>query len=654
MVAAFAERADAMAAVEASVRSELRAASDAVIEDAVGHADPMVLRGVLYQLTGDPEIKGIALKKVRLGRIETVVPATDADTALLRRKAAEFLKRYRDAGAGPMELGPRERLPESLSLIVGQPIKEEALDLMIEETALDPWARALKWQATPDPQRLENFTVTIIGAGMGGLNAAVQLKRAGIRYSVIEKNSGVGGTWYENRYPGARVDTPSRSYMNLYGVDFPYPYAYGTHLENQKYYDWVASHFDLNKDITFNTEVRSLTWNEATSMWEIAAEGPEGRRTLRSNAVITGVGFLNRPNMPTIEGMAEFAGQAWHTARWPDNVDLRGKRIAVIGTGCTGYQLVPELALVASHVTVFQRTPQWLFPVPGYLAKSPEQLLWLDRNLPLHTNFMRFRNFYGPGPDFAKIFDIDPNFSDPYSVSEVNKGARDRSIEFLQKKLRDPRLVALMTPNHPAWSARPVVVDPEYCILDAIQRDNVTLVTDGIKRINRTGIEGSDGSQHDVDIIVYATGFRANDFLYPMTITGRGGKTIEQLWAADGARAYLGCMMPGFPNLWALYGPNTNGGLPVAQFREMTMLYAMQCMEKLILEGKHTIEVKEDAYWRYNEIVDKGNSMKVWADPRAHNYWWTQHGRTASQIPFTGYEVREFLLRPDFADLEIR
>ena len=643
-----------MSTSEAPARGELRAASDQVIEEAVGFGDPMVLRGLLYQLTGDPELKNMPLQKVRVGRIETVVPATDADVAMIRRKTSDFLKAYRDAGAGPIGYGPRERLPESLGLIVGHTIKPEAVELMVEETALDPWARELKWQATPDRKRLENFTVTIIGAGMGGLAAAVQLKRAGIRYRILEKNEGVGGTWYENRYPGARVDTPSRSYMNLFGADFPYPYNYGNHIENQKYFDWVADKFELRGDIQFNTEVHSLTWDDAAAMWEIRAKGPEGEHTLRSNAVITGVGFLNRPNMPAIEGMAQFQGPSWHTARWPEGADLRGKRIAVIGTGCTGYQLIPELAREASHVTVFQRTPQWLFPVPGYLSLSPQQLLWLDRNLPYHTNFMRFRAFYAAGPDLAKMFDIDPNFKDPHACSEVNKAARDRAIAFLESKLKDPKLVETMTPNHPVWSARPVVVDPEYCILDVIQRDNVSLVTTGIKRINRTGIEAGDGSQHDVDVIVYATGFKANDFLYPMTITGRNGKTIEQLWAADGARAYLGCMMPGFPNLWSLYGPNTNGGLPVAQFHEVTILYALQCMEKLILDGKQAVEVKDAAYWRYNEVVDTGNRMKVWADPRAHNYWWTKHGRTASQIPFTGYEVREYMLRPDFADLEIR
>jgi 4-hydroxyacetophenone monooxygenase len=646
-----------MATIATSVRPErpeLLGASDEVIEDAVAYADPMVLRGLLYQLTGDAALKAMELRKVRVGRVETVAPASDDTVAMVRRKAAAFLKDYRDAGAGPIAFGPPERLPESLNLIVGHAIREDARDLMLEETALDPWARSLEWQKTPDPERLANFTVTIIGAGMGGLNAAVQLKRAGIRYAVIEKNHGVGGTWYENRYPGARVDTPSRAYTNLFGVDFPYPYAYGPHVENQKYYEWVADAFDLRGDITFNTEVRSLTWDETASMWEIRVVGPEGERTLHSNAVITAVGFLNRPNIPEIEGMDDFEGEAWHTACWPDEAELRGKRVAVIGTGCTGYQLVPEVAaLEGAHVTVFQRSPQWLFPVPGYRSPSPPQLLWLDRNLPFHTNFMRFRTFYGSGPDLAKMFDIDPDFDDPHSCSEVNKAARERSIEFLRDKLDDPELVEIMTPNHPVWSARPVVVDPDNNILDALQRDNVTLVCNGVRRITRSGIEAGDGSRHDVDVIIYATGFRANDFLYPMAITGRGGRTIEDLWSADGARAYLGCMMPGFPNLWSLYGPNTNGGLPVAQFHEMTTLYAMRCMEELILGDRASIEVKDDAYWRYNRLVDELNAKKVWADPRADNYWWTKHGRTASQIPFTGYEVREFLRRPDFTDLEV-
>ena len=642
--------------VEADVRParpELLTATDEMIEDAVGYADPMVLRGLLYQLTGDPDMKSMELKKVQVGRAESVVPASDEVIAMLRRKTVDFLKDYRDSGAGAIGYGPDERVPESLDLIVGQRIKDEARELMLEEAALDPWARSLQWSAQPDPKSLENFSVTIIGAGMGGLNAAIQLKRAGIAYSVIEKNPGVGGTWHENRYPGARVDTPSRGYMNLFGVDFPYPYAYGPYAENQKYFDWVADEFGLRDGITFNTEVQSLTWDETDSMWEIRTSGPDGERMLRSNAVISGVGFLNRPNMPEIEGMEEFEGQSWHTARWPDGVDLTGKRIAVIGTGCTGYQLIPEIAaLDGAHVTVFQRTPQWIFPVPGYQSKVAPQILWLDRNLPLHTNFMRFKAFYGVGPDFTKVFDVDPDFDDPYTCSAGNKVARERSIEFLEAKLKDPKLVEIMTPKHPPWSARPVVVDIEVSVLDALLRDNVELVVSGVKRINRTGIVDADGKQHDVDVIVYATGFRAHDFLYPMSVTGREGMTLEKLWSKDGARAYLGCMIPGFPNLWTLYGPNTNGGLPVSQYHEVTMRYALQCMERLILDGKNTIDVKEEAFWRYNRILDEGNAKKIWADPRAQNYWWSKHGRTVSQTPFTGYEVWHHLRQPDLDDME--
>jgi len=646
--------AKAEARSNAAGRPELLEASDQQIEQAVAAADPMVLRGLIYQLTGDQDLLDLPLERVQMGRIEIAKPADDAALATVRDKAAAFLKSYRDAGAGPIGQGPAERLPESLALVIGQPILDRALDLMIEETALDPWARSLKWSATPTPEQLENFTVTIIGAGMGGLNAAIQLKRAGIRYTILEKNDGVGGTWHENRYPGARVDTPSRSYTNLFGVDFPYPFPYGPHQENKRYYDWVADEFGVREEIEFNTEVRSLTWHEASSMWEISLAGPEGERTLRSNAIVTGVGFLNRPNIPQIEGMDQFAGEAWHTARWPEGKDLTGKRVAVIGTGCTGYQLIPELAaLDGTQLTVFQRTPQWLFPVPGYQSPAPAEQLWLDRNLPLHTNFMRFKSFYGSGPDFVKMFDIDPDFDDPHTCSEGNKAARERSIEFLKSKLDDPQLVEIMTPAHPPWSARPVVVDPEDSVLDALLRDNVALVTSGIQRMTPTGIVDGDGNAHEIDVVVYATGFRAHDFLYPMEITGRGGLTLEKLWEKDGARAYLGCMMPGFPNLWTLYGPNTNGGLPVSQYHEVTMRYAMQCMEKLILEDLKSIEPTEEAYWRYNRQVDELNATKIWADPRAHNYWWSKHGRTVSQTPFTGYEVREHLLHPDFADMDI-
>jgi 4-hydroxyacetophenone monooxygenase len=639
-----------MTKLEVSSRPELRAADDATIEDAIGHADPMVLRGLLYQLTGDQELERIEVKPVRSGFAEALVPAHDEDVAMLRRKAVDFLKTYRDAGAGPIGVGPRERLPASLGLMLGQPLRDEEVELYVEELALDPAARSLQWRQPADPAMLKDFTVTVIGAGMGGLNAALQLRQAGFPVTVIEKNDGVGGTWWENRYPGARVDTASRSYTHLFGVDFPYPNPYCEWRENVKYFNWVADQFDLRRHIQFGAEARSLTWDEAAGEWEIAIVGPDGPRTIRSRAVITAVGFLNRPNMPQIDGMETFAGPSWHTAKWPEGVDLTGKRIAVIGTGCTGYQMIPELALQADHVTVFQRTPQWLFPVRGYRSPFAPQVNWLDRNLPFHTNFMRARACSLDA--IANVAEVDPDFTDPYACSEGNRKAREASLDFLRSKLGDPGLVAAMTPPHPVWSARAVMVDPEYSVLDALLRDNVTLVTSGIERIEPRGVVDSGGALHEADVIIYATGFHATEYLFPMTITGRHGKTLSDLWAQDGARAYRGCMMPGFPNFWSVYGPNTNGALNVATFHEMVALFALKCMESLVHGNAHTVEVRPDAYWRYNQVVDERNLRKAWSDPRAHNYYWTAHGRSSVMNPFYSAEMWAFLREPDLADLE--
>jgi 4-hydroxyacetophenone monooxygenase len=463
----------------------------------------------------------------------------------------------------------------------------------------------------------------------------------------------VGGTWHENRYPGARVDTPSHLYTHIFGVDYSYPNPFCPWTENQKYFDWVADSFGVREDITFNTEVKSLVWDEASSMWEITVDGSEGVRTIRSNGVITAVGFLNRPKMPDIPGMETFRGPSWHTARWPQGFDPAGKTIAVIGTGCTGYQMIPELALAAGHVTVFQRTPQWLFALDGYRSPFPTQVNWLDRNLPFHTNFMRLRIASRFGTGLAGFAKIDPDFQDEHAVSPGNKVFRDTCIGFLERKLGDPGLVRKMTPAHPVMSARPVLVDSQYSILDAIQRDNVTLVTNGIRRITETGVETEDGERHDVDAIVYATGFNATEYLFPMSITGRNGGTLEGLWSQTGARAYLGTMIPGFPNLWTLYGPNTNGGLLVPAFQEMETLYALRCIQRLVLDGKTAIDVRPEAYHRHNEMIDARNAGMAWSDPRARNYYWTKFGRSATQNPLSHVETWNLLRKPDFQDLEI-
>jgi 4-hydroxyacetophenone monooxygenase len=381
---------------------------------------------------------------------------------------------------------------------------------------------------------------------------------------------------------------------------------------------------------------------------------PDGRRVWHANAVISGVGFLSRPNIPDIEGLATFEGAAFHTARWPGDLDLTGKRVAVVGSGCSSYQLLPELVELAEHTYLFQRTPSWCFDVHGYRSPYPPQVNWLDRNLPYFTNFARFRASWLNGPDgLGAAFTADPAFKDAHARSAMNKRARDSRLEFLQRKFADhPEMLEKMLPVAPPFSSRPVLVDSDYSVYDALLRDDCTLVSDGIRRIKENGIEVEGGDEYPVDVIVLATGFKANDFLWPMEVRGRNGQQLDQLWEKDGARAYLGAMLPGFPNFFMLYGPNTNatGGLGIFEFEEMVTRFALECIEHLVLEGKQSVDVTVDGYWRYNDELDRQEALKIYTDPRAHNYYKNEFGRSAGNSPFDVRQMWSWLRRPEAHD----
>ncbi|HUC37654.1 MAG TPA: NAD(P)/FAD-dependent oxidoreductase [Acidimicrobiales bacterium] len=638
-------------------RPELLEATDADIDEALSYADPMALRGLLYQLTGEEALASIELTPQ--AGIDPAKFVSDSDVALVRAKGAEFLRVYRDAGAGPIDIGPRQRLPLSLALAAGvEQVPPQDLELWLEELALDPYARGLEWEVPPLPERLHSFSVVVIGAGMGGLNAAVLLKQAGIDFTVIEKNSGVGGTWFENVYPGSRVDSPSRAYSHIFGVDFGFSYPFCIRDENQRYFNQVADAFGVRDHIVFDTEVVSLHWDDDTSRWEVISKGPEGQSVWRPNVVISAVGLLSRPSLPRIEGISDFEGPSFHTAQWPGGLDLAGKRVGVIGTGCSGVQLVPELALLTGHVYVFQRSPEWLFDRQGYLAPYPPEVPWLDRNLPYHTNFMRFRTHWLMSPYLSgPLREVDPTFDDPHARSAVNKRMRDQRIAFIEKKFASrPDLIDKMIPSYPPYGRRPVQVDADYSYYDALLRDNVTLVTDGIERITPSGIRTSEGVEHELDVIVYATGFKANECLWPMEVRGRGGRSVEELWAKDGPRAYIGVMAPAFPNLFMIYGPNMNayGGLGVINLEEMATRFALECTEHLIVNGKRAVEVTDEAYWRWNAELDEREKSRIYMDPRAKSYYQNEHGRSATNCPFPGTEMWHRLRRPNFRDLIVQ
>jgi 4-hydroxyacetophenone monooxygenase len=619
-------------------RAELLAATDAEIDAAVKLTDAMALRGAIYQLSGDEEIAAAKVTKQIFGFSDVYAPATPEDAAIIQGRAAAFLKKYRDEGAPPISPGPADRLARSLALTAGQEIDQSELTMWLEELALDPWSRGLKWKATPPAKALADFKVMVIGTGLNGLGAAVQLQHAGIPFEMIDKNPEIGGTWWENRYPGARVDSPSRTYTHIFGADYIYDYAFCPRADNQRYIDWVGKKFNLRDSIHFSTTVKSMAWDEGQKKWKITVEGLTGEKTLWANAIVNATGIFNIANVPDVAGAETFKGDSFHSSRVPLDYDFKGKRVAVVGTGASGYQMIPEMVKIAGHVTVFQRRPQWLFPTPGYLGKLPVEVPWLDRNLPLHNNFMRFRQNWLIGEHvIAKNAIVDPEWKDPHTRSAFNHKIREMRVAYVREKFADhPELIDKMIPPHPPFSARPVLVDETYNVYDAILKDNCDLVTTTIERLVPEGIV-SDGKVHKVDVIVWATGFKTSDILSTIQVTGRGGLDLQKVWAKDGARAYAGgSMVPGFPNFFMLYGPNTNlgSGGGIINVGEVSMTFALERMAELILDNKRTVEVTQKGFDDYNAELDALEKTRIYVDPRAQNYYVNEHNRSVVNCPF--------------------
>ena len=615
---------------------QLVSISDDFIEGVVAQADPMALRGALYLQTGDETLLSITLES-KAAQDELGAEMSSAkDIAALRAAGSAFLKALRDGAVEPTAPYMPDRLRRALSMTAGFEIPPEDQEIWFQEAAIDVWARGIRWSGSGAPKARGDYVVAVIGTGLCGLNAAAQLKRAGIPFIVFEKNPEVGGAWFENRYPGARVDAASRGYTHMFGVNYPYPYSYCPQHEVLAYLKWVADEFSLREHMNFSTEVTAMTWDDEGQMWDIVASGPHGLCNWRVNAVISCVGFLSRPKMPVIEGMGSFEGAACHSAQWPDGLDVAGKRVAVIGSGATGYQTLPVIARTASQTYLFQRTPSWLWHDPNYLKAVPEEILWLERNFPYYSNFARFRLAAMRSPaGSANSTRFDPEFNDPHAGSAVNKMMRDSCIDFLEKSLAGrPDLIEKMIPPSPPMSTRPIRVCTEDNVLKALLRDNVSLVSGPVERITPAGVM-SGGQEYPVDIIVYATGFRANDYLWPMEIRGRDGVRIEKVWEKDGPRAYLGSMVPGFPNLFMAYGPNTNnfGGFQVMDLLELVTQFGLRCIAGLIEQGASSVDVSTDAYWRFAAELDREEELMLYKHPLARSYYTNEHGRSAVNNP---------------------
>lgn len=574
--------------------------------------------------------------------------------AAVRALALDALVRFRDGGSRPAPPPPDAEVLRIMEFAVGGADMVEYLPLLEEELAhRHEDRRAPGWRKN-DVAPGVPFRVLIVGAGMSGLLAAWRLRQAGVDFTIVEKNDDVGGTWLENSYPGCRVDNPNHNYSYSFAQRHDWPFFYSTQDVLLRYLRECADAFGVREAIRFRSEVRSAAWSDAEQRWSVVVAGPGGaEETLTADAVISAVGQLNRPLYPDIAGRDAFRGPAFHSARWDHGVDLRGKRVAVIGTGASAMQFLPEIAKVVGRLDVYQRTPAWIGPTPEYHDPVPEKLRWLYRHVPSYSEWHRFCIFWRMGDGALEGVRVDPAWNGGgRSVSATNDMLRVLLTAYIDAEFAGrPDLRAAVLPDYPPGAKR--LVRDNGVWARTLKRDNVQLVTTPIERITPDGVETNDGAVHPADVLIYGTGFEASSFLTPMKVTGRHGLDLHEHWKGD-ARAYLGVAIPGFPNLFCLYGPNTNIVIngSIIYFSECGVRYILGCIEQLLRRGAGALEVRREVHDEFNEAVDAENRRMAWGASGVNSWYKNRLGRVSQNWPFTLLAYWQRTLRPDPADYE--
>jgi len=497
----------------------------------------------------------------------------------------------------------------------------------------DSAAPAWRLQAVSPGRR---FRVAVIGSGMSGILVAHRLRQAGIEFTIFEKNPELGGTWYENSYPGCRLDTPNFAYSYSFAQNPMWPNEFSQREAIRSYFSALAERFGVTARLQLNTEVLSSRYEPSRHRWQLRVRGSDGNVSDHEfNAVVSAVGQLNKPKIPDIPGVGSFAGDAWHTAQWNHSVSLKGKRVGVIGTGASAYQVVPAILPDVASLLVFQRNPPWMLPTPRYYEpiSEPHQLLLC--HLPHYARWLRFYQFWATTQGRWDLVRVDPAFSHPLSVSAANEELRQALVRHIEASYADrPDLLVSQIPGYPPGAKRMLRDNGVWPA--ALKDPRVTLETRPIDTISPAGVRVDDGTVHDLDVIIYATGFRAAEFLAPMEVVGENGQNLHDWWNGD-ARAYLGMCLPGFPNFFCMYGPNTNlvvhGSLIL--FAESSASYITECLRLVLTNRVEALAVTGEAFQSFNELIDRENGLMAWGASQVSSWYKNDLGRVSQNWPLS-------------------
>jgi cation diffusion facilitator CzcD-associated flavoprotein CzcO len=486
-----------------------------------------------------------------------------------------------------------------------------------------------------EPAAVPDHEIAIVGAGFSGIGTAIQLDRSGLGdYVIIEAGDAPGGTWYWNTYPGIAVDIPSFSYQFSFEQSVAWSRTYAPGSELQAYAAHCVDKYGLRPRIRFGTTVLGAGFDESQGFWRIALDSGSGPETLTARFLVNASGVLTVPNLPDIAGVDSFTGMTMHTARWDHDQDLTGKRVAVIGTGASAVQVIPEIAPIVEHLTVFQRTPIWCFPkfdVP--LSGAVRRMM----RLPIGRTLQRLISQ-------AYVEFTFPLAAQYFTVNPMAKRMDALGKAYLRKQVDDPVVRDQLTPRYAVGCKRPGF---HNTYLSTFNRDNVDLVTEPIDKITGSGVATSDGGLHEVDVLILATGFKVfrggDDETSAPTfpVTGPGGRSLAQFWDENRLQAYEGVSVPGFPNFFTVFGPYGYVGSSYFALIEAQTHHIVRCLDAAHYRRATRVEVRREANERYfAEMMSKRHRQIFWQDScqLANSYYFDQHGDVPLR-PTTTFEA---------------
>jgi 4-hydroxyacetophenone monooxygenase len=529
------------------------------------------------------------------------------------------------------------QLVEMMSLALNEQVPAAYAPMIRSDLALSPAPDDQHGTASPPP----GFTALIIGAGISGLCAAIELAKAGIPYVIVERREALGGVWFDNRYPGAACDVPS----HLYSFSFaPYDWSrfFAGSREINAYLDRVADDHDVRRHIRFGREVTEARFDETSGEWEADVMLASGaRETLRASMVISGVGAFNKPRIPDVPGLSSFKGPSVHTAHYPDaGLDLAGRHVVLVGNGASAMQVAPAIVDEVASLTIVQRTPQWAAAFPKFGKGIPDALRRLLREVPIYRRWYRLLLSWAFNDKLYEALTQDPAWDGQgRSINAINETHRKGLIAYARSELGEAQhLLPEVIPDYPPFGKR-MLLDNGW--FRTLAQGKVKLVTGGVTEVRPDAVVTSDGAVHRADAIIWATGFDVVNLLAPMKVVGLGGRELHKDWDGDDARAYLGTAVPGYPNFFCLYGPNTqfgHGGSLITVL-ERQMHYVMSLLRQMFAAGLTRAEVRQDVHDVYNERVDATHRQMVWTYPGVETYYKNSKGRVVVNNPFRIIDV---------------